>query len=78
MEELADAQDNFPAVVSEFIEDTINQLGLLTQKLGETEAEFQKTAKYFGEDAANIESDNFFNIFALFTSKFCVSIQFSV
>lgn len=71
-EELADnAEDNFLGIVNEFIEDTLNQLEVLTAKVRETEEEFSKTAQYFGEDAKDIESDNFFNIFALFTSKFC-------
>ena len=67
-------EDRFNEAMVSFKTEAADKLGHLKTLFAETAEEFNKTALYFGEDPTAAESDKFFGIFSVFTTKFAVSI----
>ncbi|XP_038064637.1 delphilin-like isoform X5 [Patiria miniata] len=62
--------DRFTEVMDSFTDEARDRLEAIESLHAKAQEEFNKTAQYFGEDPASTESDSFFGIFSVFTSKF--------
>ncbi|XP_022095367.1 delphilin-like isoform X2 [Acanthaster planci] len=62
--------DRFMEVMDNFTDEARDRLEVIESLHAKAEEEFKKTAQYFGEEPATTESDAFFGIFSVFTSKF--------
>ncbi|XP_071960947.1 delphilin-like isoform X10 [Antedon mediterranea] len=66
----SNSQDKFKEVMSQFSSEASDTLKQLSATFNKASEEFHKTSQYFGEDPSATDTDQFFGIFASFTTKF--------